>query len=178
MLAWAKAHTTGHLLDTSVMGHALLWFALGYASCVWDCSVSPSDPRWPSATGVFVVLLAMRVPRHGVWGAALCGLAMDAAHGGALGPRVLAGAIAAAVVSHTNLGRTGIHWSRAAFVSVMVIALWLAAPLVPTWLSGVPHTDPWALAPSLGTTTLSTALVVLAIRHFTLPAVRSDSRVG
>jgi cell shape-determining protein MreD len=158
------------------MGPALLWFTFGYASCVWDCSSSPLDPRWPSATGVFVVLLAMRVPQFSIWGAALCGLVMDAAQGDWLGPRVVAGVIAAAFASHANLGRSETHWSRAAFVSLAAIALWLAAPHLPAGVRGMPHTELWTLAPSLATTTLSTALVVLAIRYFTLPADRSYSR--
>ena len=103
------------------MGPAFLWLALGYASCVWDSASSPLDPRWPSATGVFILLLAMRLPRFGPWGAALCGLTLGAAHGGPLGPRVIAAVIATALAGHLQLGRTEISWVRATLVTAIAV---------------------------------------------------------
>lgn len=157
------------------MGATLLWLALGYASCVWDCSSSPLDPRWPSATGVFIVLLAMRVPRYGLWGAALCGLILDAANGGPLGPRVIAGIIATALTSRLQLGRTETGWVRAMLVIAAAIGLWLAAPLVPVFIAGGINSHSWALTQSLATTTASTTLVVLTIRSIMRPKDHEES---
>ena len=157
------------------MGPVLLWFALGYASCVWDCSSSPLDPRGPSATGVFVVLLAMRVPQFGLWGAALYGLVMDAAHGGPLGPRVLAGVIAMVVVSYTKIAKTETHWILAVLISITAVGLWLAAPLTTlTWGDAVSDPERGIRAQALAMTTLSTTLVVMALRCLNLAKSASD----
>ena len=146
------------------MGPAFLWLALGYASCVWDCASSPLGPRWPSATGIFILLLVIQMPRVGLWGAALCGLILDAAHGGPLGPRMIAGVIATALASHLQLGRAETGWVRAILVSATANALWLGAPLIPRFLAGGISSSSWALTQSLATTTVSTTLIVLAIR--------------
>lgn len=156
------------------MGHAFFWLALGYASCVWDCSSHPQDPRWPSATGVFILLLAMRSPRFSLWGAALCGLILDAAHGGPLGPQVIAGVIATALARHLQLGRAESGWVRATIVIATAIAIWLAAPRVPLFITSGINSNSWALAQPIATMTLSTTLIVLAIRSITLPQDRTD----
>lgn len=147
------------------MGAALWWLILGYMSCAWDCSSSPHDPRWPSATGLFVVLLAMRVPRFSLWGAALCGLVMDAANGGPLGPRVLAGVLMAALVSHAKLGEAETCWPTALLVSMVAITLWLVVPLVASSGGSMSSFDLRAQSQSCVTTTL----IVLALRSVTIP---------
>ncbi len=146
------------------MWSALLWFALGYTSCVWDCA---SSPRWPSATGVFVVFMAMRVPRWSLWGAALCGLVLDAAHGGPLGPRVLAGVLVTAWVSQAHLDRTETGWPRALGVSIAAMALWSMAQFAATNGAGVsgPNRDMWPQ--SLALTTVSSTLIVMALWRLT-----------
>jgi hypothetical protein len=92
---------------------------------------------------------------------------MDTAHGGPLGPRVLAGVIATAVVSHAKLGLAETRWPIAVLVSVAAMALWLAVPLASSWGDGVTGPDRWLLVQSWGTTTLSTTLIMLAIRSLT-----------
>jgi cell shape-determining protein MreD len=146
------------------MARTLLWIALGYVSCLWDCSAGFHDPRWPSATGVFLALLVMQWPKCGLWGAALCGLVLDAAHGGILGPRVLGGVIATSVVSHFGLHRSDTRWPRSVCLIVSLIALWLAVPLITAGVTGSLHFNHWTLAQSIATTTLSTTLIVLAVR--------------
>ena len=156
------------------MGPALLWFALGYMSCVWDCSVSPLDPRWPSATGVFILLFAMRVPRFSVWGAALCGLVLDATHGGPLGPRVLAGVIATAFASHWGVGRTETNWSRTILITVDAVVIWLTVPILLAGLDRLSQSHGWAMSRSIAATTLSTSLMVFVIRSMIRSRQRTD----
>lgn len=145
------------------MGRSLLWIALGYVSCLWDCSARFPDPSWPSATGVFMVLLVMQWPKCGLWGATLCGLVLDAAHGGALGTRVLAGVIATSLASHFGLHRAETRWPRAAYIIATAITIWLAAPLLSAGIRGDLQFNHWTVAQSIVTTTLSSTLIVLAI---------------
>ena len=149
------------------MGHALWWIALGYASCVWDCASSPSDPRWPSATGGCVVLMALRVPRWGLWGAALCGLVLDAAHGGPLGPRVLAGVLVTALVSQAHLDRAETSWPRALGVFLAAMALWSMAPFAATVGAVVSVPIRVLQAQSLALSTISSTLIVMALWRLT-----------
>jgi cell shape-determining protein MreD len=156
------------------MGSALLWLALGYASCVWDCSSSPLDPRWPSAAGVFVVSLAMRVPRFGLWGAVLFGLVLDAAHGGPLGPRVVAGVLAAAAVSHAHLGHMETRWWRVAGVSFAAITLWVLTPLVAAGNGNLWEPSRRMWDQPLVVSALSMTLIVLAIWSLIRPPEFAD----
>ena len=156
------------------MGWALLWGVLGYFSCVWDCSGYSLSSRWPSATGAFVVLLAMHAPRASLWGAVLCGLVMDAAHGGPLGLRVLAGVIVASYVTLSPTDREEPHWTRVAIVTFAAVAVWLGTPLVAELSSGGSHWGAWELAQSIATSSLSTTLVTLAICRLTDRRGRED----
>ncbi len=145
------------------MGRALLWMTLGYLSCLWDCSAGFHDSRWPSATGVYLALLVMQWPQYGLWGAALCGLVLDAAHGGVLGPRVLGGVTATSFASHLGLHRSETRWPRAAFIIATAIAIWLVVPLITADVRGDLHFNLWTQAQSIATTTLSSTIIVLAI---------------
>lgn len=147
------------------MGRALLWIVVGYACCLWDCSASIHGPLWPSATGAYIVLLMMLEPRYGLWGAAICGLVLDAAQGGTLGPRVWAGVLSTSVASHFGLHRTETRWPRIISIVATASTLWLLAPLLSSELRNSIPFQPWSLAQSLATTTLSTTLLVLAIRR-------------
>lgn len=153
------------------MGHAIFWLGLGYASCVWDCSSNPVDTRWPSATGVFVLLMALRSPRFSLCGAALCGLILDAAHGGPLGPRVIAGVIANGLACQWGISRAETSWVRAAVVTAAAIAIWLAAPALSSELN---RSDAWAAFTSIAMKTFSTSLISLAIRSVIRPIPRFD----
>ncbi len=145
------------------MGRTLLWMTLGYVSCLWDCSAGLHDSRWPSATGVYLTLLVMLWPKCGLWGAAICGLVLDAAHGGVLGSRVLGGVTATSLACHFSLHRAEIRWPRAAFSIATAIAIWLAAPLLTGGVRGDLQFNRWTQAQSIATTTLSSTLIVLAI---------------
>ena len=146
------------------MSRVLLWVTLGYASCVWDCSINPVDARWPSATAVFLLLLAMRVPQHSQWGAGLCGLVLDAAQGGPLGLRVLAGVVLTAFACRMGIGRQGTKWPRMTLLVVLVSAGWLAIPQLVTWGLSVTTTLGNAeVYQALAYRTVSTTLVTLAI---------------
>lgn len=146
------------------MGRALFWMTLGYVSCLWDCSASMNDSRWPSATGAYLTLLVTFSPQYGLWGAALCGLVLDAAHGGVLGPRVIGGVIATSLVSHFGLQRAETRWPRAVCLIASGIALWLVVPLITARVRGDLHINHWTQAQSIATTTLSSTLIVLALR--------------
>ncbi len=157
-----------------MMGGTLLWIALGYVSCVWDCSSHTPDSRGPSATGVYILLLAMRAPRYGVLGAALCGLLLDAAQGGPLGGRVVTGVIGVALASHWRIQLPQTHWSRVVLIAVFTTAGWVATPHISNWVTGLSSTPGWPLAQSVTLTTLLTTLVVLGIRSATRPAEWSN----
>lgn len=152
----------------------IVWSALGYASCVWDCSCSPEYVRWPSATAVFVLLLAMREPRYAVWGAGTCGLAMDAAQGGPLGPRVLAGVLIVTLAGHFQLGHIETRWFRVALSVFILSTMWLLAPeLTPQrWVTTAGTITIWDQP--LLYQAMSTTLVTLAIRSLTGSNTRQD----
>jgi len=153
---------------------AFLWAALGYASCVWDFSCNPEHSRWPSATGVFILLLAMRHPRYGIWGAAACGLFMDAGQGGLLGPRVLAGVAIAAVAGYSEIGRAETKWPRVALLVFVLSFVWISAPKMDHTKSRM---SAWANAiidQEIVLQAVSTALVTLAIRSLLRPVVLED----
>lgn len=152
----------------------IVWLALGYASCVWDCSCSPEYVRWPSATAVFILLLAMREPWHAGWGAGVCGLVIDAAQGGPLGPRVLAGVLIATLAGHFQLGHIETRWFRVAICVFILSALWLLVPgLTPhRWINATGAVTIWDQP--LLYQAMSTTLVTLAIRSLTGPNTRQE----
>ncbi len=147
-----------------MIGRALLWMTLGYLSCLWDCSAGWHDSRWPSATGVYLTLLVMQWPKSGLWGAALCGFVLDAAHGGVLGPRVIGGVLATSFACHLGLQQSETRWPRAVCLIASFIALWLVVPLIIAGVRGDLHINHWTMAQSIATTTLSSTFIVLAIR--------------
>lgn len=151
------------------MGRALLWIVMGYACCLWDTSARIHDLLWPSATGVYLALLVMREPRYGLWGGAICGLVLDAAQGGTLGPRVWGGVLSTSLASHLGLHRAETHWLRILSIVALASVIWLFVPrLFSERLNTIPLLS-WSLAQSMATTTLSTALVVLALRRLIPP---------
>jgi hypothetical protein len=147
-----------------------IWAALGYVSCVWDCSCSPLHARWPSATAVFILLLAMRYPRCSVWGAGGCGLVMDAAQGGPLGPRVLAGVLIATLAGYFRIGHAETKWPRVALLVFIFSTGWLLAPV---W-AGIPDWGSAGITPAIVLQAVSTTLVTLAIRSLLRPVAHED----
>lgn len=151
----------------------IVWSALGYASCVWDCSCSPEHTRWPSATAVFILLLAMREPRYSVWAAGICGLVMDAAQGGALGPRVLAGVLMATTARSFRINHAETNWLRVALLVLILSVGWLLAPGLAHFRSGV-----YAIwDQTLVLRAVSTTLVTLALRSLLKPSTHADEAV-
>lgn len=148
----------------------IVWTALGYASCVWDSSCSPEHVRWPSATAVFVLLLAMREPRYAIWGAGACGLAMDAAQGGVLGPRVLAGVVIATLASGFRIDHAETSWLRVAVLAFVLSWAWLLAPGLANFRSGAFAV--WDQ--TLVLRAVSTTLVTLALRSLLKPTTHAD----
>ncbi len=148
----------------------IAWAVLGYASCVWDCSCSPEHARWPSATAVFILLLATREPRHCVWAAGLCGLVMDAAQSGVLGPRVLAGVFMATLASSFRLSQAETKGLGVALLVYILSLGWLLAP-------GLAHFKSGASAiwdQTLILRAVSTTLVTLALRSILRPKTHAD----
>lgn len=152
----------------------LLWSALGYASCVWDSSCSPEHSRWPSATAVFILLLSTREPRYGLWGAAACGLVMDAAQGGLLGPRVVTGVLIATLVGYAQIGHTEAKWLRGAVLVFLFSAGWLLAPRMADLKTGTPGWGSAGFDQSVILQSVSTTLVTLAIRSLLRPVRHAD----
>lgn len=148
----------------------IVWLALGYASCVWDCSCNPEHVRWPSATAVFVLLLAMREPRYAIWGAGICGLAIDAAQGGVLGPRMLAGVVLATLASALRISHAETSWLRVALLVFVLSLGWLLAPGLANFRSGTFA----AWDQTIVFRAVSTTLVTLALRSLLKPATHAD----
>lgn len=152
----------------------IVWSALGYASCVWDCSCSPEHARWPSAAAVFILLLSMREPRFCVWGSAACGLVMDAGQGGALGPRVLAGVLIATLAGYFKIGHAETNSIRVTPLVLIFSLGWLLAPgLVHlTTIASAGLATIWDRTAALQA--VSTTLVTLALRSLLRPASHED----
>ncbi len=152
----------------------IAWTALGYASCVWDCSCSPVHDRWPSATGVFILLLSMREPRHCVWAAAACGLVMDAGQGGPLGLRVLAGVLIATLTCATEIGKAETKWTRVALFVFLMSLGWLLVPRLAHFGSDGLSWGGAAWNQTLVMQAVSTTLVTLAIRSLLRPVAHKN----